>query len=281
MDDAALDELGDLEDTQDLAERVMRANALVSHYQELVSEISRIRREALGELSSSGISQVELARRVKMTRSRVQQLLTSGPKVERVLLGSGALTIAIGGKWEAAKASPGPVISAESHAAFQILAELARTYGLGAESDPVPPPGMVRLNRDNLVVIGSPRILPIVGQSLEADDSLGFESDEHGWYLRNRETGEVLRSPLDRGEPVDYGYIGRLPRPDGRGTFLYLAGIHALGTLGCAQYLANNIEDIYASVKNKRWSTLIECRRAARSHEIEEVKNIIPLNVAA
>ena len=53
----------------------------------------------------------------------------------------------------------------------------------------------------------------------------------------NHQTGEEFHSPSDKGEPVDYGYIGRLPRPDGRGTFLYLAGIHAMGTLGVTQYL--------------------------------------------
>lgn len=51
-------------------------------------------------------------------------------------------------------------------------------------------------------------------------------------YMVNHHTGEVYRSPSDSGEPIDYGYLGRLSRPDGRGTFQYLAGIHAMGNLG-------------------------------------------------
>ena len=38
---------------------------------------------------------------------------------------------------------------------------------------------------------------------------------------------------MDNGEMCDFGYLGRLPRPDGRGTFLYIGGIHAAGTSGC------------------------------------------------
>ena len=38
--------------------------------------------------------------------------------------------------------------------------------------------------------------------------------------------------------------MGRLPRPDGKGTFLYLAGLHAPGTLGAASYVVNNLADL-------------------------------------
>lgn len=43
------------------------------------------------------------------------------------------------------------------------------------------------------------------------------------WYLVDQTAGVDYRSPRNSGESRDYGYIGRLPRPDGRGTFLYLA----------------------------------------------------------
>ncbi|MGH3923260.1 MAG: hypothetical protein ACRDTT_10400, partial [Pseudonocardiaceae bacterium] len=66
-----------------------------------------------------------------------------------------------------------------------------------------------------------------------------------GWYLTGHDT--IHRSPSDDGEHTDLAYLGRLPRTDSKGTFLYLAGIHAPGTLGAATYLTENIEDAPAT----------------------------------
>jgi hypothetical protein len=64
---------------------------------------------------------------------------------------------------------------------------------------------------------------------------------------------------MDSGEAADYAYIGRLPRPDGLGTFLYLAGTHAPGTLGAAHFVADCIVELYREVKNRRFSVLAVC----------------------
>jgi hypothetical protein len=58
---------------------------------------------------------------------------------------------------------------------------------------------------------------------------------------------------------ADYGYIGRLPKPDGNGTFLYLAGIHSQGTLGAAKYVADNLLSMYRLTKTRRFSTVVSC----------------------
>ena len=62
------------------------------------------------------------------------------------------------------------------------------------------------------------------------------------------------------GTPGDYAYLGRLPRPDGAGTFLYLAGIHAPGILGAAHYIADNIAELHRELKTRRFSVLISCQ---------------------
>ncbi len=250
--------LADLADA-DATERARRTSQEFAAYQEFTGEFSRMRREALEELVARGLTQQQIADKIGMSRPRVSQLLASGPKPERAMLGTGALTVAIGSKPEVQPktTNPSAMISEESSRAYHALAEAATTYGLSTTQEVVRPPGIVDMNRSNLIVIGSPRIVPVVSQVLAADGNLGFRGGAQGWYLT--EGDEIHRSPCDNGDPVDYGYIGRLPRPDTKGTFLYLAGIHAMGTIGAAKFLTDNLADLYASVRNKRWSTLIQC----------------------
>lgn len=262
---------------QDAETRAKRTNELVAYYQDVVNECSRMRKEALAELVAQGRSQPQLAALLGMTRARVGQLLSTATRVERperALLGNGSLTIAIGGKPEGPRINGSTMISVESTGAADLIADAAAAYGLKATREAVPPPGMVLLNRSNLVVIGSPRLLPLVGQVLESDGNLGFGQTAQGWYLTELANGKIHRSPSDHGQPVDYAYIGRLPRPDGKGTFLYLAGIHAMGTLGAASYLTSNVEELYAAVRNRRWSTLVECRYDPDTREIQSVDRI-------
>ena len=152
---------------------------------------------------------------------------------------------------------PHPV---EGFQAYERLCELARTLGLDAQYEVIPPPGMVDLNRDNLVVICGPRLSPIIAQVLASDPNLGFAQDDQGWFLVDHATGTTYRSPRDDGEPADYAYLGRLPRIDGRGTFLYFAGIHAPGNGGAMHYLEGHLEELYGEVRTGRFSAIIGCR---------------------
>lgn len=270
-------EIQPIAELTDPGQRARRASDLIEEHQSAITELSRTRREALDEMLSQGMSQTQIAELLDMTRSRVGQLLSSGPKPERALLGSGTITIAVGGKYEADKPEPGHVVSTESFAAYEGLATLARGHGFKTEYEVVPPPGMVELNRTNLIVVGSPRILPFVGQVLASDTKLGFANDGNGWYLVDDHSGQTYRSPADNGESVDYAYVGRLPRPDGRGTFLYLAGIHAMGSLGAGKFLQDNIEDLYREVKTRRFSLLVSCEYDPKTREIAKVERLTPL----
>ncbi|MFF0822149.1 sigma factor-like helix-turn-helix DNA-binding protein [Micromonospora haikouensis] len=241
----------------DTRERARAAHALIEDYQAAIAELSRIRREALEQLLVDGMTQAQIADLLDMSRSRVSQLLSAGTRPERAFLGTGRLTVAIGGKQESGRHDPGDMLSAESFAAYNVLADLARTVGLDANYEVVPPPGFVHLNRPNLIVLTSPRLLPFVGQVMEADPHLRFASDERGWYLIDGET--EYRSPRDDGQSADYGYIGRLPRPDGKGSFLYLAGTHAQGTLGAAHFVANHLAQLHKELKSRRFSMVVRC----------------------
>jgi hypothetical protein len=253
-------------DAQDIAaikdpgERARAVNQLIDEYQAAIAELSDLRRETLRELLASGMPQMAIADMLGISKSRVSQLLSAGSRPERAFLGTGTVTVAVGGKLEAGKAAPGAVVSSESFGGYEVLADLARSVGLEVAYEVVPPPGHIHLNRPNLIVLAGPRLLPFINQVLEADRHLGFLNDQHGWYLVDKNTGIQYRSPIDRSDPGDYAYVGRLPRPDGKGTFLYLAGIHAPGNLGAAHYIADNLAELHRELKTRRFSMLISCQ---------------------
>ncbi|MBW0008925.1 MAG: transcriptional regulator [Pseudonocardiales bacterium] len=261
----------------DPVERAKRTGDLLTRYQTVVTELSRIRREAVEELRATGMTQAEMAAALGMTRGRISQLVTTGPPPERAFLGTATVTVAFGGKVEAGKATPGPVVAQEDLTAYEQLRDLAHSVKLDTTYEVIPPPGVVRLNRDNLVVICGPRLSPLIGQVLESDPNLGFSTDEGGWHLLDRKTGRTYRSPMDASTPGDVGYLGRLPRPDGRGTFLYIAGIHAIGAGGIVHHLHQEMTELYREVRTKRFSTLIACQFDPHSREVLSSERLTPL----
>lgn len=235
---------------------------MLDRYQTVLGELSRIRREAVEEMIASGMSHAQIAEALGVSRGRVSQLTKAGPPPERAFWGTGALTVALGGKLEAAKnasGQPGPVVAQEDFQAYAELSASVKAMGLDADYEVIQPPGLVRLNRDNLVVICGPRLSPLIEQVIEADPVISFDQDSQGWYLKDRKAGTTYRSPMDDGKPSDIGYLARFPRPDARGTFIYIAGIHALGSSGVVRYLDQHLTEVYRDVRTKRFSALFGC----------------------
>lgn len=271
---------GWIEGIADTQERTRTAHHELARVQEAFSELSRIRREGAEELSQAGMKNADLGRLLGLTRQRAGKILKEGPPPERAFLGRGKLTIAVGEKREAAKESgtPGPAVAAEDMAAYDMLSSLARDLGLQSGFETVRPPGVIDTNRDNLVVICGPRLSPIVGQLLESDRNIGFGRDEKGWHLQDKQAQAVLRSPMDEGTNADYAYLGRLPRLDGQGFFLYIAGIHAVGAPGVVHWLTHNLSEIYHQTdRNRRFSTIIRCTFEPETMKITGSERVTPV----
>jgi hypothetical protein len=123
-------------DAQDVAaikdpgERALAVNRLIDEYQAAIAELSDVRRETLRELLASGMPQMAIADLLGISKSRVSQLLSAGSRPERTFLGTGTVTVAVGGKLEAGKADPGAVVSGESFSGYEAPGGLARSVGL-------------------------------------------------------------------------------------------------------------------------------------------------------
>ncbi|MFJ8195952.1 sigma factor-like helix-turn-helix DNA-binding protein [Streptomyces sp. NPDC096152] len=273
----------DMKRVSEIAAPVDRAKAaidLMATYQGWVLELSRIRREAIEEAQASGMTQAEIAKSLGVSRGRVGQLASAGPPPERAFFGTDSVTVSLGGKYEAGKGpdqNPSEVVTREDLDNFEHLRKLLSGMKLDAEYEVIPPTGIINLNRDNHVVVCGPRLSPIIAQVLEGDDNLRFAKDQ-AWHLVDQAAGTTYRSPMDEdGSAGDVGYLGRLPRLGGRGTFLYIAGIHAIGANGVVHYLENNLAELYKEVRTRRFSTLISCRYDPKTLDVLESRRVTPL----
>jgi hypothetical protein len=260
------------------ADRARAASELLTELQAGVTETARLRRESIAWLREQGYSLAAIADILGVSRARIAQLREAGPPPERAFLGTDRLTVAIPLKTEAT--SGRPVVAQEDFAAFNLLADLARDLQLDATPEYIPLGGEVDLNRDNLIVICGPRLSSVVREVLQSDPVLGFDQDDDGrWLLQDRRTSQVYQSPSDlpQPRPADFGYLSRLRRPDGNGTFVLLTGIHAVGSHGIIDYLRRELADLYEEVDLQPFSTLITTEYDPATRQVVRSERITPL----
>ncbi|MGP4027219.1 sigma-70 family RNA polymerase sigma factor [Actinomadura sp. 3N407] len=249
---------------------------LLASFQDATTELARIRRETLGELKGHGLTQKEIAAVAGLSRGRIGQLAQAGPRPERVFLGDSCLTVAVARKRQEGRLEP--VIAEATVHASKRLTDLAATYQLEVEVEPISPPGIIDLNRDNLIVMAGPRMFPMVGQILSGDPSVAFiQDDSGGWSIKDLHTGQEFRPHTIEGKHHDFAYFGRLPRPDGKGTFLCIAGVHATGTQGVVAYLEKAVAEVYAEVKTRRFSMIVACEYDPDTLKVTSAESASPI----
>jgi hypothetical protein len=144
----------------------------------------------------------------------------------------------------------------------------------------IPLGGVVDLNRDNLIVICGPASRRWSPRCSAPIQSYGLGVDDQGqWFLTDRKTGRSYHSPMNEPQPRpgDVGYLARHARPDGRGTFVLLTGIHAVGSHGIIHYLQRNLADLYQQVGTQRFSTLIGCEYDPDKRQVTSSQRLTPL----
>jgi hypothetical protein len=157
------------------------------------------------------------------------------------------------------------------------IAVLAGACGLATETEYLAAGDYLDLNREGLIITSGPRQSPWLTQFLASDTAYGFLADDESWYLLDKETGEKLRSPRHYGEPGDLGYLGTLPRPDGQGTWLYCAGIHAPGSRGGGLYLADHLAELHRNTRGYLWSCIVRCDYDPETLEVSNARLEAPV----
>ncbi|GGU29461.1 sigma-70 family RNA polymerase sigma factor [Streptomyces lavendofoliae] len=246
--------------------------------QQEVTELARLRRRVVQDLHAQGLSYAQIAAKAGLSRGRIHQIRHTGPAPEGAFLGRGAVTVATPLRRDDERGRT--VVAVDDVSSGKRLEDLARSYGLDVTSEHVPVSGEINLNRDGLVVVCGPRMSQEMWDTYAQDPVLNWESPEDGpWTVVDRRTGTVYRSGQDSdpARPYDVGYLGRLSRPDGKGSLLAIAGIHTQGSLGVVQLLANDLNALWGQVGDYRFSTLVGVEYDPETSEPQSVELLCPL----
>jgi hypothetical protein len=230
------------------------------------------------DLHAQGLSYAQIAAKAGLSRGRIHQIRHTGPAPEGAFLGRGAVTVATPLRRDDERGRT--VVAVDDVSSGKRLEDLARSYGLDVTSEHVPVSGEIDLNRDGLVVVCGPRMSQEMWETYAQDPVLHWERAEDGpWTVVDRRTGVVHRSGQDSdpARPYDVGYLGRLSRPDGRGSLLAIAGIHTQGSLGVVQLLSSDLNMLWGQVGEHRFSTLVGVEYDPETSEPQSVELLCPL----
>ncbi|MFD9389715.1 sigma-70 family RNA polymerase sigma factor [Streptomyces sp. NPDC060000] len=246
--------------------------------QQEVTELARLRRRVVQDLHAQGLSYAQIATKAGLSRGRIHQIRHTGPAPEGSFLGRGAVIVATPLRRDDERGRT--VVAVDDVSSGKSLEDLARSYGLDVTSEHVPVSGDIDLNRDGLVVVCGPRMSQQMWDTYAQDPVLRWERAEAGpWTVVDRRTGTVYQSGQDSdpARPYDVGYVGRLPRPDGQGSLLAIAGIHTQGSLGVVQLLASDLNALWGQVGDHRFSALVGVDYDPETSEPQSVELLTPL----
>ncbi len=272
------DEVDRIAATKDPFVLLRLATERLASAQQEVTELARLRRRVIQDLHSQGLSYAQIAKQAGLSRGRIHQIRHTGPAPEGAFLGTGAVTVVT-------PLRPDPKsdrahVTLDDLTAGKRLEDLARSFGLDVGSEHVGVNGEIDLNRPGLLVICGPRMSEAVRETYEKDPVLSWRRSPEGtWTLHDSRAGKTLRSgsDADPARPHDIGYLGRLPRPDGKGTVLTIAGVHPPGSLGVVHLLTTEIATLWGKVGDRPFSVVVGVDYDPDTHEPASVELLTPL----
>ncbi|MFD0685698.1 sigma-70 family RNA polymerase sigma factor [Actinomadura fibrosa] len=271
---------GDLEriaQIDDPYELLRAATERLAEAQQEVTELARLRRRLIQDLHAQGMSYAQIANAAGLSRGRIHQIRHTGPAPEGAFLGSGEVTVVTPLRPD--PTSDRTYVALDDLTTGKRLEELARTFDLSVGYDHVALDGTINLNRAGLLVICGPRMSPAMQAAYDSDPVIEWERDEVGWLLRDTGTGVEHRSGQedDPARPYDVGYLGRLARPDGNGSFIAIAGTHPEGSLGVVHLLTTDIGSLWGQVGNERFSVVVGTEYTPDTHEPVRTDLLTPI----
>jgi transcriptional regulator with XRE-family HTH domain len=245
----------------DPAVRARVATELVSKHQEIVTQLARIRRNAISELRAQGLSLAQVGEAIGVTRGRIAQIHSTSHVLEQDFFGGTSVTITTPLR---ASELGRPLVAQEDAEAAAQLAQLLTGFDITVSTEHVTPDGRIDLSPDGLVAICGPKSSATMRQIIDTDPALEFSPDaQDRWRLRDRATGQEHHSPIDLDPDAgqDVAYLARLHRPDGR-PLLVIAGVHAVGSLGVVAFLSDseNIRELHRAVGRSGFSLVVGCQ---------------------
>jgi transcriptional regulator with XRE-family HTH domain len=252
------DNLDEVEAISDPAARARRATELLNSHQGIVARLARIRRQAIAELRAAGLSYAQVADALGVSRGRIAQLRTQRA-IEQEFFGGPAVTIITPLRTAGIER---PVIAHEDFEAAMTLGRFLEAADIQVSHGQVAPNGDLDLSPDGLVAICGPKSSKVMEAIIATDPLYRYAPDPSGrWRILDRASGQEFRSPLDTDPTAetDIAYLARLPRPDDQRSFLVIAGVHAIGSLGAVQYLTQPaaLAELHHTVGTKPFSMVL------------------------
>lgn len=249
-----VDEFEKVRHEVDAVKQARDATSLLNLYQQRGYELARLRREAINRAAQeSGATYADLAKLVGISKARVTQLRQSGPPSERGFFGVGPIDVAV--PIREIPGRPAGGVAAEDAEAQRIVTELLTRLSFDVRLVTVPSGRPSQAARD-AVVISGPKSSPTSAELIDQDPHLEFAEWRGKWYIAERESDTIFSSPLDQGvEGSDIAYVSR--RANSGHTTVLIAGVHALGSVGAANYLAENLPEIHQKVGSADFSLVI------------------------
>lgn len=246
--------------------------------QQEVTELARLRRRVVQDLRAQGMSYARIAATAGLSRGRIHQIRHTGPAPEGAFLGSGVVVVATALRRDDERGRT--VVAVDDVTTGERLEDLVRSFDLDVQSEHVPLSGEIDLDRDGLIVVCGPHMSEDMRSTYAKDPVLRWQqADGEPWTIADERSGRVYRSGQDDAppRPHDLGYLGRLPRPDGKGSLLAIAGVHRQGSLGVAQLLASDTAALWSQVRDGRFSTLVGVEYDPETNEPQSVELLCPL----